>query len=739
MLDDRELRTRLRKLSEELEEKIYQAIDSMDLPDEFDSSEINNKIERLNNLIELKANNESIKEIYNILKTIPDINPIKDQIQNIIKSDQNKQNILDKKINQLSTRLEVEIQDINAKYLQKIKTEIDKSLTKEKRNIRNATENYINEKLEGTSGGSLNIRAGVSRETAESIAKSFVDGLDANITARGGVLGGNIALTNNIVMKTTDGKAQICSLDDGNVVEIYESGNDLSSGVVKSRLFLSKGEIHIETGLSDGAIIISTKGVYGASGCSGASGKSPMPLGIEAFSGKQFFLFSYRNSSDPEGSSKGEIYVAAGAVQSTVALYDKTGVTIVDGPVELDAFEITTLVVNANDEFQIVADQPVFCGMAAEMGGDNPSFYDMRLIPPLAVDLIGQNRQARVSSLYDDTVVYWYRQNATMGKFTVSPGSPVQINTGVINELGDVFEINSDTTPATGGTFTININPSSGILTTSALPFDANAIDIKTALGALSGMSEDDFKVFMVRKSNLGESGAIVRIECSGTLERISALPSIDTTGLVGNVHSRVMVQNGTSNDNAGSTGDYAANGTVRLLATGPISAFSGADGVGLEATYFQDPSTFSQRVALPLGSQGTGGGDTTSIAVKSIYTGTAKLYNSDGSLKDAFDLVRSGTVTSRYSQYFPTGYTLDLSGDTYQGGWIEADVPIYVVQNSNENESQITDGIETSGDEIVMLGITPEDIRVNIVADEEGILRRRAIDSSGTETWVTV
>ena len=72
-----------------------------------------------------------------------------------------------------------------------------------------------------------------------------------------------------------------------------------------------------------------------------------------------------------------------------------------------------------------------------------------------------------------------------------------------------------------------------------------------------------------------------------------------------------------------------------------------------------------------------------------------------------------------------------------FEGGYVEADVPIYVVQNANGNETVIAGGIKAGAKETALPGITPEEIRAEIRRDEAGFLRRRRIDGSGAESWV--
>lgn len=563
-------------------------------------------------------------------------------------------------------------------------------------------------------------------------AEAFTNGLLANLTANGGVDGGNLGLTTHICLMTNDGKIQVGSADDGNEVVFYQTGTEFSAGTVKTRVFLSKGEVYIETGCEVGTIVTSTKGMCGASGASG-----PMPLGTEGYAGRQFFLFAFRNSTD----EKGEVYVACGAVASEVELLNGSGDTVVDSA-SLSPFEVATLLTDADSEFQVVANQPVFVGIASGMG-TNPQYADLRLVPPLSTKIIGGNRNARVSALYNNTEVWWYRHNGRIGKFTVSPGSPASTYTGTINELGDVFYIESNSVPSTGGIFTIGIDGDN----TASIQYDAGASEIITALNTFTNFSSADFKVETIRGDNLGNGGTQIMIYAMGLLERVEGSPTIDTSLLSGNAHTSVIYQDGSVSNNAGNTSNYASQGTLIFEANGPISSLCGADGAGNEATYFVPVSALTQRIPLYLGTSITGNGNTSGVCVQSPYKGSYKIFRQDGSLaySNSFDRDGSLSIDSSFKQRFPCAWNLTGTGgngndsiltEPFTGGYIEADVPINLVMNSQDNESNISGGFVTEGDEIIFYGITPDSIRAEIRLGLDGRSRKRTIANDGAETW---
>jgi len=564
-------------------------------------------------------------------------------------------------------------------------------------------------------------------------AEAFSNGLFAQLVANGGVEGGNLGKTTHICLKTTDGKIQVGSADDGNEVVFYEDGSDFANNIVKTRVFLSVGQVHIETGCQDGTVVTSSKGICGASGNGLATGNnvSPMPLGNEGFAGRQFFLFAFRNSTGGTGGNRGEVYVAAGAVESEARLLSGDGQTVVDGPYVIPPYGVQTFLTDANDEFQVVATQNVFVGIAANMSLTSAQYYDMRLVPPLSTNLIGQNRNARLSALYDNTEVWWYRQNGDIGKVILSPGAPVALYQGTRNLLGDIININANVVPATGGTFTITVQSE----TTAGIAYDANSADILSALSALTSYSEDDFIVEMTRGDNLGQSNAQVTIYTQGLLGRITG-SSIDSTGLTGNPHVYNLQQSGTAAPNGGQDQGYVKQGALHLVATnGLISCLSGADGAGLEATYYYPVQAMTQRVPLYLGIENASTPQNSSIAIQSIYKGNFKIYNQNKVLKYSGTFDRGFVPDSGKRQTHatavliaPTGGDIAMTED-FDGGYLECDVPVNVIVNTDENDVIISGGIPTAGDEIVVYGTTPNDIRTALVKASDGFTYKRSVD----------
>lgn len=200
---------------------------------------------------------------------------------------------------------------------------------------------------------------------------------------------------------------------------------------------------------------------------------------------------------------------------------------------------------------------------------------------------------------------------------------------------------------------------------------------------------------------------------------------------------------------------DYEPDGATRVKAIGLISAYSGADSAGAEASPLMPVSAMSQVVAQPQTIVDSGDGGNSGIAIASPYVGTAKIYSWNGTgltLEYTVPLNRNGvTVTSKEDQNHPAAGmvanetvngAITLTG-TLGPGIIIADVPITVIIQSDvsgtttirsQNGTTATT-ITNDDDETLSLGITPPELKAEITEGEDGILYRRSV-TGGTETW---
>ena len=267
--------------------------------------------------------------------------------------------------------------------------------------------------------------------TVASAAAGSTLGLEQQLLANAGQPG----LTVLAVGFTTSGKVQGTSLGDGNVIEVYDSGTDFNNGVVKYREFMSFGEPICFTGLSDGAIITSTKGFYGFSEQIDGADVSPMPLLSYGLAFDFTFFFAFRNSNiyDPNGTSasQGWVHVVNGPLKNKIKMTDGAGVTVRgQEDIVLDPWQYHRLYTDGNKEYRLEGDAPMMACINANMDS-NPvgRFYDSRLIMPLSDDLISWPRSGDASAPFAGTVYNYYVRDGANGSFTVNPGSPQPIDT----------------------------------------------------------------------------------------------------------------------------------------------------------------------------------------------------------------------------------------------------------------------------------------------------------------------
>jgi len=209
---------------------------------------------------------------------------------------------------------------------------------------------------------------------------------------------------------------------------------------------------------------------------------------------------------------------------------------------------------------------------------------------------------------------------------------------------------------------------------------------------------------------------------------------------------------------------DYETNGATRCRASGLISAFSGADGAGLEATPMMPTDAMSQILAQPMHIADNGDGGNSGISIASPYTGTARIYSWNDTTRTLdfeylVNLTRINSVLTLEDQNFPCAAQIaneasagaQLVGDL-KPGLIIADVPITaVIQNGlntlaptiRSQNGTTTTSILSNDDETLMLGITPEALKVEIThanGDPTNPLYIREIVENGgstaNETW---
>ncbi|MEO0498938.1 MAG: hypothetical protein AAF205_00070 [Pseudomonadota bacterium] len=203
---------------------------------------------------------------------------------------------------------------------------------------------------------------------------------------------------------------------------------------------------------------------------------------------------------------------------------------------------------------------------------------------------------------------------------------------------------------------------------------------------------------------------------------------------------------------------DYEPNGATRVQAVGLISAYSGADSAGLEASPLMPTSAMSQVVAQPIHIADNGDGGNSGVAIASPFEGAALIYEwndatSQLDLAYTVPLTRNGvTVAAAADQLHPAAGM--VANETVNGavalvgqlnpGLIVADVPITVVVQSGNTVSATlrsqggttTTAIANDDDETLTLGWTPDTLKAEITEGTDGLLYRRSI-TGGVESWI--
>lgn len=681
-----------------------------------------------------------------------------------------------------------------------------------------------------------NSGGGASTSEVGSIAAGSTLGLEQALLAGAG----QPALTVLAVGFTDTGKVAVSSLGNGNVIQVYASGDDFNAGTVLYREFASEGEQIVFTGLSTGAIITSTQGCYGMSEQLNGSNESPMPLLSLGLGFKETFVYAFRDSQD-DTNNRGFINVVNGPLASKVTLTRGNGDAVnadagsgaPQTDIDVAPWGYLQLQTDGNTEFIVKSTNTIMACIHAEMRSSGaPLYYDSRLVMPLTNDGITWPRSGFVSAPYNDTVVQWYVRDGARWEGAGSTITTRANTTGDQTTLdGLVDNVNTYatitfTTPASapsannieaiwesggggvGCSLAINENfglsvrwgtsvgvgiandglTSAGALSASTqytvvVEFDDSGSEVRlhyqaaadasffsigrtpedTATGAnLSDVSgTGDFSLAGSSTDVGGYSANPSSYAFTGTIDSIFELFSLDGTAMIVSPSSFVDFDGATGANDA----DYEPNGATRVLATGLISAYSGADSAGLEATPLMPTSAMSQVVAQPFFIADNGDGGNSGIAIASPYEGTAKVYEwntATNSLDLAYTvpLTRTGvTVTSKEDQLHPAAGLISNDAQAtntlvgqLNAGIIKADVPITVVAQNGlptliptvrSQNGTTTTAIVTDDDETLLLGWTPPTLKAEITEGADGVLYKRTLADDSVnagqaiETWV--
>ncbi len=474
------------------------------------------------------------------------------------------------------------------------------------------------------------------------------------------------------------GAVQVTSLGDGNAVLVYEDGNDYLNDIPsQGPFFLKNGETLVIEVVEPGAIITMSEGGYGYSEQKITSGsttfESPMPLLSLGLAFRDSFFYAFRNS-DGTGNNIGLVHVVCGPVPATVKLEDGLTGSAINGQEDIEMAPFSRTVLTL----------------------DGNKEYRIRATEPI---------MACIHSSMGSTQKRFYDSRLVM--------------------------------PLTNDGITW---PRSGYL--SSL-----------------------YQNCLVKYYNNSNS--------TGSNNTIPGQFTIAGPGFP------VQLDN---NDGTGNNlPDYDPRGATRFLAEGLVSAFSGADGTGLEATPMMPYSAMSQKIPIVGTVLNSGAARANGIAIASPFEGTCRLYEYDratgelvlrqvvdpttGQLVDDILLERRTgvTYTTELDQRAPASATIQATEGSagsgfygfgsgaadFEGGILIANVPVTVIVNTTQNvpgtaqvqyrgtSGNLVLGVRSKGDETLMIGTTPEEIRLNVRLAQDELYYRQTLQAGGTEVWV--
>lgn len=187
---------------------------------------------------------------------------------------------------------------------------------------------------------------------------------------------------------------------------------------------------------------------------------------------------------------------------------------------------------------------------------------------------------------------------------------------------------------------------------------------------------------------------------------------------------------------NAGNTRDYGQDGCLILVSDKPISAFSGADTNGWEATPGWPLKQMAQLFANPANIDDNSDAGIASVTIGSLFEGQFQIYDNTKALLATETISRANPVTTAEDQKYPAAgqwQPINSGLTDWNGGYVVTNVPAICIMNLNGSSAPWT---SDGGDELMIPGVTPDEIRACIQISQDGLYRRRDIDVSGTESW---
>ena len=185
----------------------------------------------------------------------------------------------------------------------------------------------------------------------------------------------------------------------------------------------------------------------------------------------------------------------------------------------------------------------------------------------------------------------------------------------------------------------------------------------------------------------------------------------------------------------AGNNTNLGNGGCVILKADKPISTWTTTDSIGTQALSGFPLSQMAQTFCNPSFVDSTASYGQCGISISSQYEGTATVYDNTGAVLDTFAYSRTNAVTTSDDQLYPAAGRWrpeEVSAvTTWDGGYIETTTPAVCIMNFSGDSVW-----GSAGEEIFIVGSTPEEIKADIKKDGNGLWRRRDISNTGVVTW---
>lgn len=197
-----------------------------------------------------------------------------------------------------------------------------------------------------------------------------------------------------------------------------------------------------------------------------------------------------------------------------------------------------------------------------------------------------------------------------------------------------------------------------------------------------------------------------------------------------------ISVVSGTPYNFTESGSSFAEDGCVLLRSDKPIGTRTEGDGSGGQSVPGWPADQLAQCFCNPAYMDSTANYAMCAIIIGSPYEGTATVYDSSNTVVASFPYTRTNSVTTAADQMYPACARWkpeDVSPTTVlDGGYVCTSTPATCVMNFSGSPVWAD-----TGEEMILPGTTPLDIKAEIIRDGNGLLRRRDIDGSGEVTWV--